>query len=68
MEITPTCPCCGCNLTFVEHYDCYDEENKAFFFADGHCPKCLRDYRWTDVYTLNHFEDLEEVTDENYYS
>lgn len=68
MELTPTCPYCGCNLIFFEHYDCYDEENKAFFFADGHCPKCWREYRWTDVYTLNRFEDLEEVTDENFFS
>jgi len=61
MELMPSCPHCGCTLTFFEHYDCYDDADKALFFADGHCPKCLREYRWTDVYTLNRIEDLEEV-------
>jgi hypothetical protein len=61
MELMPTCPYCGCNLTFFEHYDCYDEEDQALLFADGDCPQCYREYRWTDVYKLNRFEDLEEV-------
>lgn len=67
MELMPSCPQRRCTLIFFEHYDCYDDADKALFFADGHCPKCRREYRWTDVYTLNRFEDLEEVDkDENY--
>ena len=61
MELTPTCPYCGCNLIFFEHYDCYDEEDQALLFADGDCPQCHREYRWIDAYKLNHFENLEEV-------
>lgn len=61
MGLTPTCPYCGCALTLFEHYDCYDEEDKTLFFANGDCPKCYREYSWTDVYKLSHFENLEEV-------
>ena len=61
MKLMPSCPHCGCTLIFFEYYDCYDDADKALFFADGHCPKCRREYRWTDVYTLTCFEDLEEV-------
>ena len=63
MELMPSCPHCGCTLIFFEHYDCYcdDAGSKALFFANGYCPQCQRGYRWTDVYTLNHIEDLEEV-------
>lgn len=61
MELMPSCPHCGCTLTFFEHYDCYNDADTALFFADGHCPKCWREYRWTDVYKLHSIEDLEEV-------
>lgn len=60
MELMPSCPHCGCALTFFDHYDCYDDADKALFFARGDCPKCHRNYRWTDVYKLSHIEDLEE--------
>lgn len=61
MELMPSCPHCGCTLTFFEHYDCYDTEDKVLCFANGYCPKCRREYRWTDVYILNYFGELEEV-------
>ena len=61
MELMPSCSHCGCTLIFFEHYDCYDDADEVLCFADGHCPKCLREYRWTDVYTLSRIEDLEEV-------
>ena len=64
MELTPSCPYCNCALILFEHYDCYDDANRALFFADGNCPKCHREYRWTDVYTLNCFEDLEEIKED----
>ena len=61
MELMPCCRYCGCILTFFEHYDCYDDADEILCFADGHCPQCHREYRWTDVYKLTHFKDLEEV-------
>lgn len=61
MELMPSCPHCGCTLIFFEHYDCYDDADEMLCFADGYCPQCRREYRWTDVYKLNRFEDLEEV-------
>jgi len=67
MELMPSCPHCGCTLTFFEHYDCYDDADKTLFFANGYCPQCQREYRWTDVYILSRIEDLEEVEkSENY--
>ena len=67
MEPTPSCSYCGCALTLFDHYDCYDIEDKVLYFANGYCPKCRREYRWTDVYKLSFFEDLEEVKkNENY--
>ena len=60
MELMPYCPHCGCKLNFFDHYDCYDEGDKTFVFAHGDCPKCFRNYKWTDVYVLHHIEDLEE--------
>lgn len=61
MELMPVCRYCGCILLFSEHYDCYDDADKALFFASGRCPRCQREYRWTDVYTLSCIEDLEEI-------
>lgn len=64
----PSCPYCGRTLIFFEHYDCSEDvDEKALFFADGHCPQCYREYRWTDVYKLDHIDDFEEVKkDEDY--
>lgn len=60
MELMPSCPHCGCALNFFDHCDCYDDGDTTLFFARGNCPKCHRNYRWTDVYKLSHIEDLEE--------
>ena len=60
MELMPSCPHCGCVLNFVEHYNHYNDGSEALFFARGYCPECRQSYRWTDVYTLNRIEDLEE--------
>ncbi len=60
MELMPSCPHCGCTLNFFDHYNHYNDGGTAFFFARRDCPQCYRNYTWSDVYVVHHFEDLEE--------
>lgn len=57
----PTCPRCGDTLEFhtVDNMDYYGRYMKAFGY--GRCHTCDRTYRWTEVFTYNTCEHVEEV-------
>ena len=57
----PTCPNCGTDLDFDDHYDMYDEGDVIICKVHGHCPHCKKNYQWEDVYALDGFQCLEET-------
>ena len=57
----PTCPDCGVYLTWD---DCGDWETgwEGIYLKNlAHCPYCNADYRYTEIYTYSHFEDLTRI-------
>ena len=56
----PKCPHCGKELEYdelIDHYGDYDTCSDIWF---GWCPSCARKYRWIEVFTFSHYEQLEE--------
>ena len=60
MAYNPNCPYCKVELDFDDHYDMYDDGDSIIVKAIGHCPKCKKNFKWEDVFTLCGFQDLEE--------
>lgn len=55
------CPNCG---DFVRAVDTLDSEwcyNKYYDTVEGVCPTCGKVWKWVEVYTFSHCEDLEGV-------
>lgn len=61
MTYNPYCPHCAVELDFDDHYDMYDDGDAIIVKAMGHCPKCRKNFKWEDIYTLCDFQDLEET-------
>lgn len=55
------CPNCGTYIYTTELLDSEFESNCYYDFVEGRCPKCGKIYDWTEVYTFNRIEDVEEV-------
>jgi len=57
----PKCPYCNVELEYEERMD---SEYYGDFYADkwtGYCPRCMRIFNWTEIYTCSKYEELEEV-------
>lgn len=61
MNFNPDCPNCGKEIEFLEHYDLSDDGDIIIAYATGYCEECGTNYKWKDIYSLENFEDLEEI-------
>ena len=58
------CPVCGLVLEVDEIYDAvYDNEKREEYWY-GHCPKCGKDYHWTNVFAYKDTVDFGEVKED----
>ncbi len=61
------CPNCG-NMVFA--VDTLDSEyfNDTYYdTVEGTCPDCGKSYRWTEVYTFERCEDIEEIKENDHF-
>ena len=59
-----TCPNCG---EYIQNTEAIDSEfyNNAYYdYVVGICDKCRKTYRWTEVFTFNRIEEIQEETGE----
>ena len=60
--INAICPNCGHELIGDDTYD-YSVDISAFSeYVVGHCENCNKEYRWVNIFTFSHVEDIEEVS------
>ena len=54
------CPNCGREFYAQETIDTEWEQNAYYDYVIGTCPNCRKTYTWTEVYTLERVEDIQE--------
>jgi len=61
------CPNCGCsNLRAV---DTLDSDYCGGFYQDvveGVCPDCGKAWRWVEVFTFDHYENIKEINENDH--
>lgn len=61
------CPNCGCsNLRAI---DTLDSDYYGNFYQDvveGTCPDCGKSWRWIEVFTFDHCENIEEINENDH--
>lgn len=56
------CPNCGCsNLHAVDTFDTEYVKDSYYDIVEGTCPDCGKSWRWVEVFTFDHYENIEEV-------
>ena len=58
------CPVCGLVLEVDEIYDYNFDNEKREEYWYGHCPKCGKDYHWTNVFVYIDTVDFGEVKED----
>lgn len=60
------CPNCGNEIYVVDvlDSDCYD--NSYYDSVEGTCSNCGKSWRWVEVFTFNHYEDIEEINENDH--
>ena len=56
----PKCTC-GEELEFDMDDGLECDGDVASMLSFGHCPKCGKEYKWYDYYTLSHYMGLKEI-------
>lgn len=60
------CPNCGSMVFAVDTLDS-DWFNGSYYDAvEGTCPNCGKSYKWTEVYTFERCEDIEEIKENDH--
>lgn len=60
--ITPICPNCGHELIEDESYDFFIDISECQEYVVGYCEKCRKKYRWINIFSFSHVENIEEVS------
>lgn len=56
------CPNCGNELTKYEGYEIVIGISEHQEYAVGYCENCRKEYRWVNIFSLSHVENIEEVS------
>lgn len=56
------CPFCGClDLRAVDTLDTEYFNDSYHDVVEGTCPDCGMSWRWVEVFTFDHYEDIEGI-------
>lgn len=56
------CPNCGCpNLRAIDTLDTEYDSGSYYDVVEGTCPDCGKSWRWVEVFTFDHYEDIEGI-------
>ena len=60
------CPNCGNEVYAVDTLDSEWYNGNYYDAVEGTCPNCGKSYQWTQVYTFERCEDIEEIKDNDH--
>ena len=61
------CPNCGCfNLHAFEVLETDYDHGAYRDTVEGTCPDCGKSWRWVEVFTFDHCEDIEEIKNDDH--
>lgn len=55
------CPNCGSMIYAVETLDTEYDCGSYYDTVEGTCPDCGKSWRWVEVFTFDHYEDIEGI-------
>lgn len=56
------CPNCGCSdLRAVDTLDTEFFNDAYHDVVEGTCPDCGKSWQWVEVFTFDHYENIEEI-------
>ena len=55
------CPNCGNEIYAIDTLDSDCSGDSYFDFVEGTCHNCGKSWRWIEVFTFDHYEDIEEI-------
>lgn len=60
------CPNCGTTVYAVDTFDSEWYNDNYYDDVEGTCPNCGKSWRWTEVYTFERCEDIEEIKENDH--
>lgn len=60
------CPNCGGMVFAVDTLDSEWYNGSYYDAVEGTCPDCGKSYKWTEVYTFERCEDIEEIKENDH--
>ena len=60
------CPNCGGMVFAVDTLDSEWFNGNYYDAVEGTCPDCGKSYKWTEVYTFERCEDIEEIKENDH--
>lgn len=60
------CPNCGSMVFAVDTLDSEWYNGNYYDAVEGTCSDCGKSYRWTEVYTFERCEDIEEIKENDH--
>lgn len=55
------CPNCGNYIHAVDTLDTEYDDGSYYDVVVGTCPDCGKSWRWAEVFTFDHYENVEEI-------
>lgn len=60
------CPNCGGIVRAVDILDSEWELGRYYDTVEGTCPDCGKSWRWVEIYTFDHCEQIEEIKENDH--
>lgn len=60
------CPVCEGIVHAVDTLDSEWDHGKYYDKVEGTCPNCGKSWRWVEVFTFDHYEDVEEIKNDDH--
>ena len=60
----PKCPYCNETLNYDEQIEHWEDYGTCGATYSGWCTKCKREYKWDELFTFSHCENVKEVKEE----
>ena len=52
------CPNCGNEIYAIDTLDSDCSGDSYFDYVEGTCPNCGKSWRWIEVFTFDHYENI----------
>ena len=60
------CPNCGNEIYAIDTCDSDCGDNSYYDLVEGTCSNCGKSWRWIEVFTFDHIEQVEEIKEDDH--